>query len=167
VGDYEACADLCDDRGFARQAALLRAVARGGLRVFAVCERAVDDFGVLEETGGVPRALFLDRADADRDADRRNLLAFRERNLYEYCEGDIGYVTNLTPEEFERGVGVILGAGYTLPDPDTHRGPLLPAGASDEQVRAVLNLFDLQFFHVVELELVGHANPGGTVEAPT
>jgi hypothetical protein len=159
MSDFEACAELCEEYGFLRQAALLRAVAREGLRVFAVCERVPHDDRYLDEEGGVPRALFLDREDAERDAQRRAVLAFRERNLYEYGEGEIDFMTDLTSDQFEQEVAAILGTDYRLPDPDTHQGPLFPTGATDEQIRAVSRLFRLQFFYVAELELVDRANP--------
>lgn len=166
MSDHEKCADLCEDHGFARQAALLRAAARGGLRVFAVCERARGDIGFLADAGGVPVALFLDREDAESDARRRNLLAFRTLNLYEYCEGDIDLMSGRTPAELEQEVSVILGADYELPDPDTHEGPLFPADATDEQIRSVSRLFRHHFFfYVAELEFADGANPPASAES--
>jgi hypothetical protein len=100
-----------------------------------------------------------DREEAERDAQRRNVLAFRERNLYEYCEGDIDYMAGLTSDPFEQEVAAILGTDYRLQDPDIHQGCLFPAGATDEQIRAVSRLFRFHFFYVAELELVDRANP--------
>jgi hypothetical protein len=159
MSDYEVCANLCDDRGFTRQAALLRAIGQEGLRIFTVCERLQSEDRFLDDHGGVPRALFFDREDAEREARRRDVLALRERNLYGYCEGEISYFTGLTRWEFERQVSLILGTDYTLPDPGTHNGPLFPAGATDEQILAVSRLFEAQFFYVAELELIDRANP--------
>lgn len=167
MSDYEACADLCDDRGFARQATLLRAVARGGLRVFAVCERIPNGNGFLDDRGGVPVALFLDREDAEREARRRDLLALRRRNLYEYCEGEFYALAIGTPDEFEREAAAILGVDYKLPDPDTHKGPFFPADATDEQIQAVSRLFEILFFYVAELEFVDRANPMAPAEPPS
>jgi hypothetical protein len=164
MSDYEACAALCEEYGFPRQAALLRAVAQGGLRVFAVCARLPQD-EFLDLVRGDPVALFLDRKDAERDARRRHVLAFRTLNLYEYCGGEIDYLTDRTPEEFEREVSAILGTEYKLPDPGTHTGPLLPADATDEQVRAVARLFEDHFFYVAELEFADAANPSAPAES--
>jgi hypothetical protein len=165
MSDYEACAELCEEYGFPRQAALLRAVAQEGLQVYAVCVRLPHD-GFVDHQGGDPVALFLDREDAERDAQRRNLLAFRERNLYEYCEGEIGCMTGLTSDEFEREVTAILGTVYKLPDPNTHQGSLFPADATDEQLQAVSGLFEDHLFYVAELELVDGANPPAPEESP-
>jgi hypothetical protein len=166
MDDFAACAELCEEYGFPRQAALLRAVAREGLRVFAVCERVPHEDGFLNEHGSVPVALFLNREDAEHEAQSRNVLAFRGRNLYEYCEGEIAYWTGLASDEFERQVTAILGADYKLPDPDTHKGPLFPADATDEQIRAVLRLFEDHFFYVAELKFVDRANPQAPAESP-
>jgi hypothetical protein len=165
MSDYQACAELCDEYGFPRQAALLRAVEQGGLRVFAVCARLSHDDGFLDRGGGALMALFLNREDAERDARHRNLLVLRERNLYEYCEGEIAYMTGLTSDQFEREVTAILGTEYKLPDPDTHQGSLFPADATDEQIRAVSRLFEANFFYVAELEFVDGANPSAPAES--
>jgi hypothetical protein len=167
MDDFAACAGLCEEYGFPRQAALLRAVAQGAMRAFAVCERLVRDDWLLADEGGVPVALFLDREDAERDARRRDVLAFRTLNLYAYCEGDISFITDRTLAELEREVSAILGTGYELPDPDTHKGPLFPADATDEQIRAVSRLFDVQFFYVAELEFGDGANPPASAESPS
>ena len=166
MDDFAACAELCEEYGFARQATLLRAVAQGGLRVFAVCERLRDD-DYLADEGGLPVALFLDREDAERDARRRDLLAFRTLDLYEYCGGDIDFMSDRPPAELEREISAILGADYELPDPDTHNGPLFPAEATDEQIRAVSGLFNVRFFYVGELEFVDGANPPASAESPS
>jgi hypothetical protein len=166
MDDFAACAEVCDEYGFARQAALLRAAARGGLRVFAVCERLRDD-GLLVDEGGVPVALFLDREDAEHDARRRDLLAFRTLNLYEYCGGYINFRSNRMRAELEREVSAILGTDYKLPDPDTHKGPFFPADATDEQIRAVSRLLDVHFFYVAELEFADGANPPASAESPS
>ena len=166
MSEYERCAELCEDHGFARQATLLRAVARGELRVFAVCDRLRDDSFFVDE-GSVPVALFLDREDAESDARRREMLAFRTLNLYEYCEGDISFVSNRTHAELEREVSAILGTDYKLPDPDTHKGPLFPADATDEQIGAVSRLLNVRFFSVAELEFVDGANPPASTESPS
>ena len=166
MDDFAACAELCQDYGFARQATLLCAVAQGGLRVFAVCER-LRDGDLLADEGGVPVALFLDRKDAEHDARRRDVLAFRTLNLYEYCDRDLGFMSVRTPRELEREVSAILGADYKLPDPDTHKGPLFSADATDEQIRAVSRLFEDHFFYVAELEFVDSANPPASAESPS
>jgi hypothetical protein len=164
MDDFAACAELCEEYGFARQATLLRAVARGALRVFAVCERLHDD-GFLTDEGGVPVALFLDREDAEHDARRRDVLAFRTRNLYEYR--DIRFFTARMRAELERQVSAILGTDYKLPDPDTRKGPLFPADATDEQIRAASRLFDTPFFYVAELDFGDRANPPAPADSPS
>jgi hypothetical protein len=166
MDDFAACAELCEEYGFARQAALLRAAAQGRLRVFAVCER-LRDGEFLTSEGGTPVALFHNREDAERDARRRDLLAFRTFNLYEYCERDIEGITDRTSTELERDVSAILGTDYVLPDPDTHEGPLFPADATDEQIRAVSGLFNDHFFYVAELEFADGANPPASAESPS
>jgi hypothetical protein len=166
MDDFAECAELCEEYGFARQAGVLRAVARGELRIFAICERLPRD-GFLADEGGFPVALFLDREDAESDARRRNVLAFRTLNLYAYCEGELSYLSGRTDEDMEREVSAILGAAYQLPDSDTHQGPLFPVDATDEQIRAVLGLFDDHFFQVAELEFVKGANPALPGESPS
>ncbi len=169
MSDHEKCAEVCEDHGFARQAGILRAVARGGLRVFAVCERLSDDYGSLTGEGCVPVALFLDRADAEHDARRREILAFCTRNLYKYCDKNIAYITDRSADQFEREVSAILGADYRLPAPATHSGPLFPADATDEQMQAVFGLFNenTHFFQVAELDIVDGANPTPSGESPS
>lgn len=169
MSDHERCAEVCEEYGFARQAQMLQAVARGGLRAFAVCERLADDYGSLNGEGGVPVALFLSREDAESDARRREVLAFRTRNLYEYCEEDIEYITDRSADQFEREVSAILGTDYRLPTPKTHAGPLFPADATDEQIRSVISLFDeeVHFFYVAELAIVDGANPTASGESPS
>lgn len=167
MDDFAACAELCEEYGFARQATLLRAVARGGLRVFAVCERLRGKYGFLTDEGGAPVALFLDREDAERDARRRYMLAYRTLNLYEYCIRDLACLTDRTPAELEREVSAILGIEYKLPDPETHEGPLFPADATDEQIGAVSRHFNVNFFYVAELEFADGANPPASAESPS
>ncbi|HEU5118129.1 MAG TPA: hypothetical protein VFT74_16025 [Isosphaeraceae bacterium] len=172
MDDIAACAEICEEYGFARQAALLRTVAQGGLKVFAVCERLRDqeNDGLLtnEGEGGDLVALFLDRDSAERDAQRRDLLAFRTRNLYEYCGGPhIIVFSGRTPEELEQEISTILGADYRLPSPIMHEGSLFPADATDEQMLAVSRLFDGPFFYVAELEFATGANPPVCSESPS
>lgn len=165
--DYEKCAEVCEEYGFARQAALLRAVAQGGLWLFAVCERSRSDDGFLNDQGGVPVALFLDREDAERDARRRDLLAYRTLNLYEYCDGEIGFMSGLMNEDFEREVSAILDTNYKLPNPRTHKGGLFPVEATDEQLLAISRLFFNRPFYIAELEFTAGANPTFSAESPS
>ncbi len=124
-----------------------------------------DDY--LDSEGHSRGALFLDREDAERDALRREVLAFRTLNLYEYCGKDIDFMTSRTPAELERAVSAILGIDYTLPDPDTHQGPLFPVDATDEQIQEMSRLFDDHFFYVAELEFGDGANPPVSAESPS
>lgn len=166
MSDYQRCAELCEEYGFARQAEVLRAAAQGTLRVFAVCERLRDE-SFLADEGGVPVALFVDSEDAERDARRREVLAFRTLNLYEYCDGEISFISNRTPAELEREISGILGTKYKLPDPDTHQGPLFPADATDDQILTISRLFNEEFFYVAELEYADGANPPSSTESPS
>ncbi len=158
MSDHERCAEVCEEYGFARQADVLRSVARGGLHAFAVCAR-LGDGDYLEEEGGVPVALFLDRAAAESEARRRELLAFRTLNLYEYTgiNRDITFISDPT-EDLEQKISEILGTDYKLPDPDTHAGSFFPADTTDQQMWALSSLFDVDFFYVAELEFVDGAN---------
>ena len=124
--------------------------------------------GYIADEGGVPVALFRDREDAERDALRREVLAFRTRNLYKYCgEGKVFFILGRAPEELEREVSAILGVDYKLPDPEIREGPFFPADATDEQIRAVSRLFNDLFFYVAELEFVDGANPPASAESPS
>lgn len=167
MDDFAACAELCEEYGFTHQAALLRAVAQGGFRAFAVCARVAREDGVLANEGGDPVALFLDREDAERDARRRDVRAFRALNLFEPFDGGLGYLSDRTDAELEREISAILGADYKLPNPDTHTGPLFPADATDEQIQAVVSLVNDRFFYVAELEFADGANPMSSAESPT
>jgi hypothetical protein len=161
MNEFEACADFCDDQGFPRQAALVRSVGRGKMHAYAVCERALNEDGFLEESeGGIPRVLFVNREDAEHEARRREILAFRERNLYEYCyENDLSYTTGRTDDDLKQEFAAILGDEYTLPDPEGHQGSIFPADATDDQIRALIQLFEIKFFYVVALDFMGRANP--------
>ena len=169
MSDYQKCAEVCEEYGFARQATLLRAVVQGRLRLFAVCERLRGEYGFLTDEGGVPVALFLDREDAESDAVRRDVRAFRTLNLYEYCgrDRDLRFMSGRTPRELERAVSAILGTAYKLPNPRTHNGSLFPVDATDEQIQAVSRLFNNRFFFVAELEFADGANPTASGESPS
>ncbi len=105
---------------------------------------------------------------AERDAQRRDLLAFRTRNLYEYCGGPhIIVFSGRTPEELEQEISTILGTDYRLPSPIMHEGSLFPADATDEQMLAVSRLFDGPFFYVAELEFAAGANLPASEESPS
>ena len=152
--DNLACADLCEERGFTRQADLLRSAAEGRLRLHVVVERAVADGEWLAERGGVLQAVYECVEDAERDALRRNVAAFRERNLYRYSYGGgLEYMSDLPRDQLERRLDQII-PGYTIPPSEGHERPLFPSNCTDAQIRAVMGLFDLRLFYVVEAAFV-------------
>ncbi len=154
MDDYNASAKLCEERGFQRQGDLLRSVARGTLQLFTVIERPFNG-DYLEEEGGTPLALHLNREEAEGDALRRNVRALRERDLRVYTGDYLEIVTELDLAEFERRIGEILEVEYALPDSETHQGPFFPESATDAQLRAILELLRIRFFDVTEVAFGG------------
>jgi hypothetical protein len=150
------CSDLCEERGFARQADLLRALG-GGLRtVYVVMERGAEynDEIMDPHLGGDPKWAFLDRAEAERAAAERNARWHRENDILDYCYR-LKDVTSYPADELAHQISDILGRPYTLSN-DGHPtfaradGPLVPAPITDEQMRRIAELFTLKFFYVVE-----------------
>jgi hypothetical protein len=159
VDDYLACSDLCEEKGFVRQAALLRAAAGEGGKVYLVVERGVeynDEHNYLtEDYGSAPRALFLDRAEAEQTARLRTARRLRETPLEEFGLGTEDY-TSLSEAELNRRVSQILGTNFTLWVGDYHNSGPYPASATDAQMIEVSALFDkLQFYYVLEVEFGG------------
>jgi hypothetical protein len=157
IVDYLACAAICDDHGFTRQAELLRAAGAGWLRVFAVldCVRDEDRRYCVSPVDGEIRSVHLDRESAERDARRRELEAFRERDFLTSFRDDLGFLTDLGPDELSRRIGEILGMPFTLPEIGSEPAPLFPALASDSQIAMAMELFTIRFFHIIELEFAG------------
>ena len=154
MNDFSTAADLCEERGFASQADLLRSAAEGRLRLHVVLERRVEDCEYLAERGGEIKGVFRCVEDAERDALRRNIAAFRARDLYRFSYGGgLEYMSELSRDELERQLGEII-PGYTIPPPEGHEGPVFPSSCTDEQIRAVMDLFDLRFFSVAEAAFV-------------
>jgi hypothetical protein len=159
MGDYERCADLCDDRGFARQAALLREVGAGHGRAYVVEEtRRVDDeseWDDAEEPAPEPettRTVFLDRKAAERFA--REMSARALRGLvarFDLRTGDsFQYLTSLSRAEFCSLVGEILGRPYQLP---AQGEPLIPGPATDAKLLRIVPLLNLEFCTVVAVDI--------------
>ena len=155
--DFLACSDLCEENHFPRQAAMLRALAGAGGKVYVVAQRDVDyndeNMYVIGDDGH-PRSIFFDRAEAKDAALRRNAAELRDLPLLEYGI-DLSDFTSLTEPELNRGVSTALGVDFDLWSGD-ESSTRFPASATDEQMMAVARLFDkLQFFHVIEAEFGG------------
>jgi hypothetical protein len=159
VDDYLACSDLCEEKGFMRPAALLRTAAGEGGKVYLVVERGVeynDEHNYLTEGyGTTPRALFLDRAEAEQAARLRTARRLRETPLEGFGLNTDDF-TSLTRSELNRRVGAILGTRFSLWVGDHANPNPFPASATDEQMIEVATLFDkLQFYYVLEVEFGG------------
>src|SRR5262249_44167285 len=115
MDDFRACAELCEENGFPRQAALFRTLA-GGRKAYVVVERGTQSYShdpnslSLDERGE-PRAIYLDREQADRVAGLWNARKFREHNVARFCYDiqDLDAITELDAEELAGRVGEILG----------------------------------------------------------
>jgi hypothetical protein len=157
MDDFLACSDLCEENRFTRQAAILRAMAGAGGKVYVVAERDVDyndENLYLRDHDGQPQSLFLDRAEAERAASLRNAERLRAIPLLEYGNR-LSDFTTLTESELNRGVGAILGIEFDLWSCDKSEFPF-PSSATDEQMAEVADLFDLlYFYHVIEAEFGG------------
>lgn len=154
MGDYEKCADLCDDRGFARQAALLRDVGGGRGRAYVVGASSwLDEFAWDDEREPGPdeatRTVFLDREAAERFAREQSARVMRgflmPRGIY-----IIEYLTSLSNDEFCSRVGEILGDSYELP---AEGEPLIPESATDAQLLRIVSLLNLELCTVVAVEI--------------
>jgi hypothetical protein len=160
------CSDLCEERGFPRQAELLRAVGGGGRTVYVVMERGAEynDEIMSPHSGGDPKWAFLDRAEAERAAAERNARWHRENNILDYCY-QLQDVTPYPAGELERRISDILGRSYTLPNeghPTFARsdGQFVEGPVTGEQMRRIAELFTLKFFYVVETHF---SEPGRTL----
>jgi hypothetical protein len=156
MDDFLACSDLCEENGFARQAAMLRAMAGAGGKVYVVAERDVDyndENLFVRDDDGQPQTLFFDRAEADRAAASRNAERLRNLPLMEYGI-NLDDFTSLGEPELNRRAGAILGVDFDL---WSHGESDIPfATASDPQLAELSRLFDkLKFFHVLEAEFGG------------
>jgi hypothetical protein len=151
MSDYERCADLCDDRGFARQAALLREVGDGRGRAYVVQPTrwmegsGWDDAGDPESERETTQRVFLDREAAERLARERSARALRGYVGYLF-----EYMTSLSPDEFSARVGEILGRPYQLPTGDE---PLIPESATDEQLLRIVPLLNVASYTVVAVNI--------------
>jgi hypothetical protein len=172
VDDFRVCSDLCEEGGFIEQARLLRSLADGGCKGYVVVERGYeynDEIFAIEERGGEPREVFLDREKAERAAAERNIKMFREWNILAFCYGP-GEISNYTPAELSDRIGKILGTDFQFPGDedgdhafDDYDRSLFPASATDEQMIEITKLFkNLDFFRVVETEIA----PGDGPMAP-
>lgn len=150
------CSDFCEERGFARQAELLRALGGGQRTVYVVMERGAEynDEIMAPDLGGDPKWAFLDRAEAENAAAERDARWHREHNILDYCYG-LKEVTPYHAGELARRISGILGRPYALPgggEPtfDYSERPLVEGPITDEQMRKIAELFTLKFFYVVE-----------------
>jgi hypothetical protein len=158
VDDYRACAELCEENGFPRQAALFRALG-SGRKAYVVVERGTQSYPhdpdqlSLDERGE-PRAIYLDREQADRAAALWNARKFREHNVARFCYDvqDLDSITELDAEELAGRVGEILGREVDpdeLLDRDVESSFF--ASATDPQMMEIAGLFTMRFFDVVEV----------------
>jgi hypothetical protein len=150
--------DLCEEKGFPRQAALLRAVADGAGKAYVVAERGFeynDEHDYVSREDGTPKTLYLDRADAERAAALWNGRRLREIDLGGFGL-DTDDFTSLRQPEVERRVGEILGIRFELFPGGMVAPTPFPPSATDEQMAEVAKLFDrLPFYHVIEVEFAG------------
>ncbi len=156
-GDFLACSDLCEENQFTHQAAMLRAMAGAGGKVYVVAERDVDyndENMFVRDNDGQPRSLFFDRAEAENTALARNAFRLRGLPLLEYGI-NLSDFTSLTEVELNRQVSAILGIDFDLWSYGESQAPF-PPSATDEQMAKVAQLFDkLRFYHVLEAEFGG------------
>ena len=156
MDELKACADLCERRGFAAQAERLRSVAEGRARAYVVLERPVGEYGIEMGEGGSPLAIYPDQDEAERDARRRNIRAFRARDIIGNYEHRLQWDTDLDAETLATQIGAILGRDFVLPNAMTPRpGPIFPESASDQQMGEIVGLFRDLPFYVVEAEVAG------------
>ena len=155
--DFLACSDLCEENQFTHQAAMLRAMAGAGGKVYVVAQRDVDyndENMYVVGDDGQPRTLFFDRVEAEDAALRRTAAELRDLPLLEYGI-NLSDFTSLTEHQLNLGVSTELGVDFDLWSGD-ESSTRFPASATDEQMMAVARLFDkLQFFHVLEAEFGG------------
>ena len=159
MSEYERCADLCDDRGFARQAALLREVGAGRCRAYVVEEsrRAAEALGWDEPAGPEPesrttRTVLLNRDAADRFA--RGLTARALRGMVVPRGIDpaylFEYLTGLPRDDFCSRIGEILGRPYRLPGAGE---PLIPESATDALLLRIVARLNLELFTVAAVDI--------------
>ncbi|HEU5118127.1 MAG TPA: hypothetical protein VFT74_16015 [Isosphaeraceae bacterium] len=157
MSEYERCAELCEDRGFTRQAALLREVGAGRGRAYAVemsqWTKEMSHWDVAEEQEAYPESertqpVFLDREAAEQFALELSAQALRTFALA--FPMDPEYFTNLSRDELCERVGEILGRPYHLPEEGE---PLIPEPVTDEQLLRIVPLLTLEFYLVVEVDI--------------
>jgi hypothetical protein len=174
MSDDLVCSDFCEERGFPRQAELLRAVAGQRQPVYLVIERGAEynDEIMSPHAAGEPKSAFLDRAEAERAAAERNARWYRQNNILDYCY-QLKDVTPYPAGELERRISDILGRSYALPNDGNStfaysEEPLVPRPVTDEQMRRIAELFTLKFFYVVETHFSepGPALPFGDGSSP-
>jgi hypothetical protein len=156
VDDFRVCSDLCEENGFIRQAEMLRSLAEGRGKAYLVVERGYEfnDDRYFLASGGEPRSVFFDRAGAEREAERRNYLRFRDRDPVLSLDNEIEIIDGIRDiDELARRIGAILGREYGVDELYGRYGePLFPGSATDDQVFAISKLFKIEIFSVVETE---------------
>jgi len=157
MGDYERCAEVCEDRGFARQAALLRAVGEGRGRAYVVQPTHWIEEGWDWDEAGEPgpaanRKIYLDREAAEKVARERSAQVLRGFGSPHGIEltYSFDYLTNLSRSEFCARVAEILGTPYRLP---ADNEPLIPESATDEQLLRIVPLLSIEFFTVATVPI--------------
>jgi hypothetical protein len=157
MSNYKRCAELCDDRGFARQAALLREVGAGRGRAYLVDTPHWVKVGLGWDVAGEPgrettRTVFLDLEDAERFARELSARALRGSVVQSgvVFTHYFRFLTMLPRDDFCSRVGEILGRPYRLP---AGRKPLIPETATDEQLLRIVPLLNLEFCTVVAVDI--------------
>lgn len=150
MDDTPACADLCEEHGFAGPAAALRAFASGQGRFYFV--RSLLDAEEAEFRGIDPasialdvRKVFLDRGAAERYAKTlvvRALRSFAPRETYARNP------SSATDSHYRYEAGRILGTDYVFPA--KLGSPAFPKSATDDQLWSISKLFAFPLFDVVE-----------------
>jgi hypothetical protein len=156
VDDFRSCAEVCERQGFNRQAELFREMADGKAYGFVVSESESGyDRRDTDGQSGDPVAVYLNREQAHAEADRLNLQAFRESNILRECySGDDTHIDieamtdNLDIDEVSARISAILGAEFRMPDVVDPPLPIFPPSATDDQIRAIMELFSVRFFFV-------------------
>lgn len=145
--------DVCEEYGFARNAKMLRDIAKGNGQVFMVVEKGYeygDDFYYFEEHLDKPTTIFQSKQEAICARDMLNANSIRNLNPFSLdSEREVPF------EELEQKISEILGERWQMPEfslRDLYES-VFPAGATDEQLNAIAKLLNTDLYQVVELKL--------------
>lgn len=161
MSDHAEAAELCAREGLDRPAALLRALATEGLSAHVVCfveEGFLRHYDADEGYDSICRSIHFSRDSAEAEALRLNVRAFREVDLFEsryvhrVSDGTYSYVdlSESEPDAIVARLREIFGPGYEFPSYVGHPMPIFPAAATDDQMRAVLDVIELRYYYVAE-----------------